>query len=323
MPLADVEIKKAKSAFQPYKMRDEGWLFLLVKPSGSKLWQMGYRFAGKEKTLSIGIYPSVLLKDARAKRDEAMALLAKGIDPSQQRKIEKQERVSAAGITFKIVAAEYQDKLRREGRAPAMLNKLKWLLSLVPPKFGERPIGQISTVEILAALKSVEARENLGTAKRLRATVGAVIRYAIAPGRAETDPTLALKGALVAPKAKHRAVEALDGQPETVAALKLLPLVFTRPGELRMAEWSEFDLDRRVSTIPASRTKMRREHLVPLASQALTVLADLKDITGGGRLVFPGIRSKERPICENTLNASLRRMGFRQDEVSARPHQPC
>jgi integrase len=331
MPLTDVEIKKAKSAPQPYKMRDEGWLFLLVKPSGSKLWQMGYRFAGKEKTLSIGIYPSVSLKDARAKRDEAKALLAAGIDPSQQRKVEKLERVSAAGITFKIVAAEYQDKLKREGRAQATLAKLEWLLSLVLPKFGDRPIGQISTVEILAALKPVEARGNLETAKRLRATIGAVVRYAISTGRADTDPTLALKGALVAPKIKHRAaitdpvalgaflraVDAFDGQPETIAALKLLPLVFTRPGELRMAEWSEFDLDKRVWTIPATRTKMRREHLVPLPSQALAVLSDLKAITGEGRLVFPGIRSKERPISENTLNASMRRMGFKQDEVSA------
>jgi integrase len=331
MALTDVEIRKAKGTLQPYKIRDEGWLFLLVKPSGSKLWQMGYRFAGKEKTLSLGIYPAVSLKDARSKRDEAKAALAAGIDPSQQKKAEKLERVSAAGITFQIVSADYQDKLKREGKAPATLGKLDWLLSLVLPKLGARPIGEITAAEILAVLKPVEKRGNLETAKRLRGTVGQVFRYAIATARAENDPTLALKGALVAPKAKHRAaitdpvalgaflraVDAFDGQPETVAALRLLPLVFTRPGELRMAEWREFDLEKRIWTIPASRTKMRREHQVPLPRQALAILADLKTITGDGRLVFPGIRSLERPISENTLNASMRRMGFKQDEVSA------
>jgi len=233
--------------------------------------------------------------------------------------------------TFEKVATDYQDKLKREGRAAATLTKTEWLLSLVMPKLGARPIGQITAAEILSVLKPVETRGNLETAKRLRATVGAIFRYAIATARAESDPTAALKGALVAPKTKHRAaitdpvalgaflrnVDAFDGQPETVAALKLLPLVFSRPGELRLAEWSEFDLEKRVWTIPATRTKMRREHQAPLPRQALAVLAGLKEITGDGRLVFPGIRSIERPISENTLNASMRRMGFKQDEVSA------
>ncbi len=331
MPLTNVEIQNAKGRAKPYKLSDGGWLYLVVNPSGSKLWRMAYRFDGKEKTLSLGAYPQLALKDARSKRDEAKALLSSGTDPSEQRKQDKLTRAATAATIFKGLAAEYQDKLKREGRAPATLNKLEWLISLVLPKLGERPINLISTAEILAALKPVEIRGNLETAQRLRATVGAVMRYAIATGRADNDPTAALKGALVAPKAKHRAaitdpvalgaflraVDAFDGQPETVAALKLLPLVFTRPGELRLAEWREFDLEKAVWTIPAARTKIRREHQVPLPRQALDILTQLKEITGGGRLVFPGIRSKERPISENTLNASMRRMGFKQDEVSA------
>ena len=331
MALTDVEIRSAKPRAKPFKMSDGGWLFLLVNPSGSKLWRMAYRFAGKEKLLALGAYPEIGLKDARAKRDEAKVLLAAGVDPGEQRKQEKVTRAITTATTFEKVAKDYQDKLRREGRAAATLDKFEWLMALVMPKLGERPIGQITAAEILAVLKPVEARGNLETAKRLRATIGAVFRFAVTTARAETDPTPILKGALVAPKAKHRAaitdpvalgaflraVDAFDGQSETVAALKLLPLVFTRPGELRLAEWAEVDLDKAIWTIPASRTKMRREHQVPLPRQALAVLVDLKAITGGGRLVFPGIRSKERPISENTLNASMRRMGFKQDEVSA------
>ncbi len=331
MALTDIEIKNAKPRAKPYKLSDGGWLFLLVNPNGSKLWRMAYRFDGKEKTLSLGPYPQLSLKDARNGRDEAKAQLAAGVDPGAKRKLDKLTRDISSATTFKALADEYQDKLKREGRAVATLEKSEWLYSLVFPKIGERPITEITSAEILSVLRPVEKRGNLETAKRLRMKIGEVYRYAIATARAETDPTLALRGALVAPKSKHRAaitdpvalgaflraVDAFDGQPETVAALKLLPLVFTRPGELRMAEWSEFDLEKRVWAIPASRTKMRREHLVPLSPQALSILAELHAITGAGRLVFPGIRSKQRPISENTLNASMRRMGFKQDEVSA------
>jgi len=331
MPLTDVQIKAAKPREKPYKLSDGGWLFLLVTPTESKLWRIAYRFAGKEKLLSLGAYPEISLKDARAKRDEIKAQIAAGVDPALQRRIEKLTREAAAGVTLDLIANELLDKKRREGRAAATLDKVAWLLDLARPVLGGRPIADIRAPEVLAVLKAIEGRGHLETAKRLRSTLGEVFRYAVATARAENDPTSALKGALVAPKVKHRAaitdpvalgaflraVDAFDGQPETVAALKLLPLVFTRPGELRLAEWSEFDLDKAVWTIPARRTKMRREHLVPLPSQALAVLSDLKAITGGGRLVFPDIRSKERPISENTLNASMRRIGFKQDEVSA------
>jgi integrase len=331
MPLTDIQIRNAKPASKPFKLSDTGWLYLLVSPTGSKLWRMAYRFGGKEKTLSIGGYPEISLKEARTKRDEAKALLADGVDPSERRKLDKLATAISNATTFEGIAIEYQDRLKREGRALATLDKIEWLLSLVLPKLGARPIGQIMPAEILAALKPIEKRGTLETAKRLRSTIGAVFRYAIATARAQSDPTAALKGALATPKTKHRAaitdpvalgaflraVEAFEGQPSTVAALKLLPLVFSRPGELRMAEWSEFDLDKRVWTIPAARAKMRREHQVPLPRQALAILLELKEITGNGRLVFPGIRSIERPISENTLNASMRRMGFLQDEVSA------
>lgn len=318
MALTNIEIQNAKPQSKPYKLADGGWLYLVVNPTGSKLWRMAYRFGGKEKLLSLGAYPAVSLKDAREKRDEAKAALVAGFDPSEQKRLAKLTRASLAATTFKLVASEYRDKLKREGRSPATLNKLDWLLALVLPKLGERPIGEIGAPEVLAAIKPVEARGNLESARRLRATIGAVFRYAIATARAENDPTAALKGALVAPKAKHRAaitdpialgaflraLDGFDGQPETSAALRLLPLVFTRPGELRLAEWAEFDLDKAVWSIPASRTKMRREHRVPLPRQALVILTELKELTGAGRLVFPGLRSKERPISENTLNAS-------------------
>jgi integrase len=324
MPLTDLEIKRAKPRSKPYKLSDGGWLFLLVNPNDSRLWRMAYRYCGKEKLLSLGAYPEVSLKDARAKRDEARVLLASGVDPSEQRKVEKLAKAMTTATTFVKVASEFQDKQKREGRARATLDKTEWLLSLVMPKLGERPIGQITAAEILAVLKPIETRGNLETAKRLRGTVGAIFRYAIATARAENDPTSALKGALVAPKSKHRAaitdpaelgaflrvLDGFDGQPETLAALRLLPLVFTRPGELRLAEWAEFDLEKAVWTIPASRTKMRREHEVPLCRQALAILSDLKAITGTRRLVFPGLRSADRPISENTLNAAMRRLGY-------------
>jgi len=331
MPLTAVEVKNAESREKPYKLADGGRMHLLVTPAGSKLWRLAYRFGGKEKLLALGVYPEVALKDARAKRDEAKALLADGVDPGAKRKLDKLTKDISNATTFKALADEYQDKLRREGRAVATLEKNEWLYSQMLPKLGERPISELSATEILSVLRPVEKRGNLETAKRLRMKIGEVIRFAIATGRAVNDPTPSLKGALVGPKAKHRAaitdpialgaflraVEAFDGQPETVAALKILPMVFTRPGELRLAEWREFDLNKAIWTIPASRTKMRREHQVPLPRQALAILAALKEITGGGRLVFPGIRSVERPISENTLNASMRRMGFKQDEVSA------
>ncbi|MBM3646074.1 MAG: DUF4102 domain-containing protein [Alphaproteobacteria bacterium] len=331
--LTDTRVKNAKPRARPYKMGDGGWLYLLVKPSRAKLWRMAYRFHGREKLLALGAYPEVSLKEAREKRDDARAKLRKDFDPGEVRKLERLTRANAAATTFKVVAEEYLARNNHGGRkrAEATQFKNRWLLEQAYPDLGSRPIASISAAEVLAVLRKVEGRGRLETARRLRAIIGAVFRHAIATVRAEVDPTVALRGALEAPEVTHRpavtdpaalggllrAIDGYTGQPVTAAALRLLTLVFTRPGELRQARWSEFDLEQAIWRIPAKRTKMRREHLVPLPSQALAILRDLKAISGKGDLLFPSIRSAHRPMSDNTLNAALRRLGYGKDEVTA------
>ena len=331
MPLTDLQVRNLKPGARAFKKFDGGGLHIFVSPRGSKLWRMSYRFADKHKLLSIGSYPTVSLEKAREARGAAKRLLADGVDPSEAKKTKKRERQIAAGNTFQAVAAEYVEKLRREGRAPSTLNKVEWLLELAYPVIGRRPIAEISSAETLDVLRRVERRGRLETARRLRSTIGSVFRYGIATARAENDPTVALRGALIAPIVKHRAaiteptalggllraVEGFDGQPTTQAALLLMAYLFPRPGELRAAEWNEFDLDASVWTVPAVRAKMRREHHVPLPQQALDILTELHSITGEGQLVFPSVRSVRRCMSENTLNAALRRMGYSKDEVTA------
>lgn len=331
MPLTDLAVRKAIPRTTPYKLTDGAGLYLLVRPDGARYWRMDYRWAGKRGTLAFGVYPAVSLAEARERRDQAKKQLAAGVDPSAQRKLEKIAIATAAKNTFRIIADEWLAKLEREGKAETTLSKLKWLMELVCPTLGERPIAEISAPELLNALRRVEARGRFDTARRLRSTCGQVFRYAIATGRAERDPSADLRGALTAPKVKHRAaitepsaigailraIVGYDGHPVTRAALRLAPLVFVRPGELRAAEWSEIDLDGREWRIPASKMKMRQPHRVPLANQAIAILSDLKGITGNGRYLFPSIRSFSRPISENTLNAALRRMGYTTDEVTA------
>ncbi len=332
MPLTDTAIRNAKPGEKLVKLSDGGGLQLWITPHGSKLWNLAYRdLQRKQRKLSFGLYPGVSLAEARKKRDEAKTLLASGVDPGQQKRLEKLTRAISDATTFRAVAEDYLDKQRRQGRSEATLTKNRFLLDQAFPLIGERPIAEIKAPEILAILKDLERRGRLETARRCRATIGGVIRYAIATSRAESDPTPALAGAIIPPKVKHRAAildpaglgaflrgaDDFEGQPTTRAGLRLLPLVFTRPGELRMAEWREFDLANAVWTIPAGRTKMRRAHEVPLARQAVAILSELHALTGRGRLVFPGLRSVERPISENTLNASMRRMGYSNDEVTA------
>lgn len=331
MPLTDIAIRQAKATEKPFKLSDGGGLHLLVTPTGGKLWRLAYRFDGKQRQLAFGGYPEVTLKDARAKRDAAKETLAVGVDPGAKAKIEKRTRQIASGNTFGLISAEYVTRLIDEGRADATIEKVRWLLSLAMPALDKRPISEISAAEVLAVLRAIEKRGTHETARRLRSTIGTVFRFAIATTRAENDPTFALKGALITPKVKHRAavtdpkgmgallraMDDFEGQATTHAALKLMAILFPRPGELRMAEWSEFDLDRAVWTIPASRTKMRRPHRIPLARQAVTILRDLQAITGAGKLVFPCVRTTSRPISENTLNAALRRLGYGKDEATA------
>ncbi len=331
MPLTDTEVRAAKPKEKPYKLSDGGWLYLFVTTTGSKLWRISYRYEGKEKTLSFGAYPEVSLKDARNRRDEAKALLDKGIDPNEKKRIDKLTSATKSANTFALLAEEYLAKQVRDGRAETTLTRNRSHLKHALPMLGRRPVSEITTAEVLAVVRKIEARDTLDTAGRVRTIIGSVIRYAIMTGRAENDPTTALKGALATAKVKHRAaitdpislggllraIEGYQGEMSTYAAMKLLPIVFSRPGELRLAQWSEFDFDKAVCTIPAHRMKMRREHHVPLPRQAIAILKELQVETGDSKLLFPCTRSKLRPMSDNTINAAFRRMGYTKDEVTA------
>lgn len=330
MALNDLEIRKAKAGASIVKLSDGGGLQLWVTPDGAKRWRMAYRFGGKQKALAIGVYPAVGLREARDARDEAKRLLREGSDPSVAKKAAKAAHAQAVADTFDAIAAELMDKKRREKKADQTLIKIEWLLSLAKPAIGSRPISEISAPEILRVLRAVEARGRHETARRLRATIGQVFRYAVATGRADTDPTGALKGAITTPVTRHRAaiiepkafggllraIAGYEGAPETRIALELLSLTFVRPGELRAAEWSEFDLDAGIWSIPAQRMKMKRAHRVPLSPRAVSILRDLQVLTGDGRLLFPSARSLSRCMSENTINAALRRLGFGKDEMT-------
>jgi integrase len=330
MSLTDLEIRAAKPGARLAKLSDGGGLQLWITPDGAKRWRLAYRFAGCQKLLAIGVYPATGLREAREAREEAKKLLARGQDPSLAKKLTKAAKAAASADTFEAIAAELLNKKRREAKAERTIDKLEWLLSLANPIFGARPITEITAPEVLAALRAVELRGRHETARRLRATIGAVFHYAVATGRAENDPTAALKGVLAAPIVQHRAaiiepkafggllraIAAYDGAPETRAALELLAVTFVRPGELRAAEWADFDLEAGVWAIPAQKMKMRRAHRVPLAPQAIAILRDLKAIAGGGRFVFPSVRSSARCMSENTINAALRRLGFEKDEMT-------
>jgi integrase len=304
---------------------------VIVRPSGAKLWRVKYRFREKAGQLSLGRYPEVGLKDAREKRDDARRLLAAGKDPSVEKKREAVIAKIAAANTFKAVAEELIAKFTAEGRAPATLSKARWFLELIEPSLGDRPISEIEAYELLAAVRKVEAAGHYETANRMLAFAGRVFRYAVATTRAARNPAADLRGALVTPTVKHhaaildpaglggllRAIDGFEGQPCTLLALQLAPHVFVRPGELRMAEWAEVDLDQAAWIIPERKTKMRTVHVVPLSKQALRILRHAKALTGHGRYIFPSVRTPRRPMSENTLNAALRRLGYGADEMTA------
>ncbi|MBV9288219.1 MAG: tyrosine-type recombinase/integrase [Hyphomicrobiales bacterium] len=331
MPLTELQVRSAKPQTKVSKLSDGGGLQLWVTPEGAKRWRLAYRFGGGQKLMAIGVYPAVGLKEARAAREKAKRLLTEGLDPSEVKKQAKIERANASENTFAAIAGELIGKKRREGKAGVTIGKAEWLLSLAGPVLGNRPIKDITAPEILAVLRTVESRGKLETAKRLRATIGQVFRYAVATGRADADPTGALSGAIASPLVKHRsaivepkafggllrAIATYEGAPETLAALEVAALTFVRPGELRSAEWSEFDLDSAIWSIPADKMKRRRPHRVPLSARALEVLRDLRAITGKGRFLFPSVRSVKRCMSENTINAALRRLGFGADEMTA------
>lgn len=329
--LTDLAVRKAAPRDKPYKLSDGGGLYLLVTAAGQRYWRMDYRFGEKRATAALGVYPTITLAEARAKRLEIKKQIAEGVNPAAKRKIDKITGPLANVNSFRAVAEEWHEKARREGRAEVTLGKLKWLLEFAYPFIGDRKIGEIKAPELLAVLRSVEKRGHYETARRLRSTCGQVFRYAIATGRADRDVSADLRGALIVPKVTHRAaittakeagvllraIDAYSGYPVTHAALRLAPYVFVRPGELRHAEWSEFDFTRNVWTIAAQKTKMRVAHRVPLSRQVLAMLEELREITGHRRYLFPAQGKRDRPMCENTINLALRRVGFDSKTMTA------
>ena len=330
--LTDVSVRNAKAGEKIRKLSDSHGLQMWVMPSGSKLWRYAFRFDGKQKVLALGTYPTVSLLEARKRRDLAVEQRFSGEDPSHVRKVERLTKDVRRGNTFRIVAEEWITKNEREGRASSTISKVRWLLDFAYPLLGDRPIAAVSAQEILVALQKVEARGTLETARRMRSTIGAVFRYAVATARAETDPTFALRGALIAPKVTHRAaitdakkvgellraIDGFEGRPSTKAALAIAPHIFVRPGELRKMEWTEVNFEDSVWILPADKTKMRRPHAVPLSTQAQAILRDLHRISGDGKLAFPCNRSAHRPLSDNSMNAALRRLGYSKEEMS--PH---
>nr|WP_295738068.1 site-specific integrase [uncultured Acidocella sp.] len=331
MALTDTAIRNSKPKDKPYKVADAQGLYLLVNPTGSKLWRIKYRIDGAERKLALGAYPEITLAEARAARDAARKQLAHSIDPNAAKRQARIEASIRAGNTFASVADELIEKKGREGRATATLEKQRWLLKLLGQDFGKRPVADITPQELLHELKKHERRGRLETAKQLRAFAGQVFRYAAATARAERDPAQLLQGALISPTVKHfaaitdtaqfgallRAIDDYQGDPAVMYALKLTPHVFQRPGEIRQMEWAEVDFDKAVWTIPEIKMKMRQPHAVPLSKQAQVILREMRGLSGAGRYVFPSVRTKARPISDNTINAALRRMGYSKDQMTA------
>ena len=330
MTLSFVAIKAAKSRDKAYKLSDSDGLYLLVTPSGGRYWRMNYRHLGKQKTLAFGVWPETGLAEARAERDAARKVLARGDDPAERIKLDRIAATVAASNSFQAVADEWLLKIEKEGRSAVTMKKLRWLLGFINASIGKRPIASISAQELLVMLRKMEGKERYETAKRLRSTCSQIFRYAIATARAERDVAADLRGALIVPKPVHRAaittpkaagellraLDAFEGHANTLVALRLLPHVFVRPGELRFAEWADLDLDKAIWTIPPHKTKMRRAHTVPLSVQAVRLIATIEHDADYSSFLFPSRRSTERPMSENTINAALRRLGYAQDEMT-------
>jgi integrase len=335
---SDRQIQNLKPAARPYKRWDSDGLHIVVTPkgvrtpNGSKLWRLEYTLRGRRRVLSFGPHPRISLADARQKRDDARRLLSEGRDPFAEVRRQRAAARLSAENTFRAVAEEWLAKIEQEGRAVATLGKARWLLrDLTYRTLADLAVADIGPPEVLSLLKGVEKRGHRETARRLRSTLSRVFRFAIATGRATSDPTEALKGALVAPQVRHRAaildpkgvgellrrIDQYEGTATVRFALQLLPHVFTRPGELRLAEWSEFDMRNALWRIPAERTKQRAEHRVPLSRQSADIVKRLKAITGEGRFLFPKAGDPEKTISENAVNGALRNMGYAKHEMTA------
>jgi integrase len=337
MPLTDAEIRALKPRGKPYKVADEKGLYLQVTAKGAKLWRFKYRVPGPtklaEKLLALGAYPDVSLSIARKGRDAAREIIRAGGDPAAEKRRDKVRRAENAAQTFDAVAAEFITKRKREGMAETTVKKAELFRAALKPSIGSEPVGAVDPHVLLAALKKIEARGRHETANRVRSFASRVFRYAVATARASADPAALLSGGLTAPKTKHyaaildpvklgellRAIDGFSGSPVTHLALQIAPHVYVRPGELRHSRWEEIDLDQAVWRIPANRMKARRPHTVPLSAQVIALFRQLCELTGGrpGDYAFPSIRTRARPMSENTLNAAFRRLGYSKDEVTA------
>lgn len=330
MAVKDVKFRNAKPREKAYKIPAERGLHMLVKPNGSKCWRFKYRFLGKEKLLSIGIYPDVSFADAMEARDNARKLLTKKIDPGLNKQIEKRSAKLAAENSFEAVAREWYVKFSTKWTPSHGERILRRLEKDIFPWLGQRPISEITAQELLSALHRIENRGAIETAHRAQQNCGQVFKYAIRTGRAERDPSVDLRGALAPTRQKHhasitnphaigellRAFNDYQGHFVTKCALRLAPLLFVRPGELRKAEWSEFNFATAEWRIPAEKMKMRETHIVPLSTQAIAIFKELRALTGDGQYVFPSIRTSKRPMSENTVTAALRRLGYTKDEMT-------
>lgn len=329
MSLTDLAVKNAKPGQKTVRLRDDRGLYLEISPKGGKWWRLRYMIKGKANMLSLGVYPDVSLKDARERRDEARKLIANGIDPSAARKEEKAE-AAAEALTFEHVAREWYERFKPKWSASHSLDVIQRLEKNVFASLGPKPIRDITAPELLAAVRLIEGRGAVESARRILQMCGQIFRYAIATGQADRDIAADLRGSLPPAREKHhasltdpkavaqllRAIDGYQGSLVAVCALKLAPLVFVRPGELRHAEWSEIDFDKAEWRIPAAKMKMKEQHIVPLSRQAVAILLELHPLTGSGRYVFPSIRTSARPMSENTVLAALRRMGYTKDEMT-------
>jgi integrase len=334
MALTDVAVRNAKPGAKAIKLTDGGGMYLLVTPAGGKLWRLKYRIDGREKLLAIGAYPEIGLGEARRRREEARELIALSKDPSREKQRDKVRARIQAEDTFAAICKEYCEKRRRDGRkgwAPATATRSEYLLSLVCGSIGKLPIDAIEPADVLTAIRRIEGKGKLESARRGLQLAGAVFRFAVATARLASDPTRDLRGALTAPTVTHygaitdarkagellRAIDDYEGSGITKLALKIAPHVFVRPGELRHAEWSEVDLNGALWVIPAGKMKMRKAHHVPLSRQAVELFREVQSVTGPNGYVFPSIRTRTRPMSENTVNAGLRRLGYATDEMTA------
>jgi integrase len=329
IPLSDTKVRNAKPTSKQRKLFDGGGLFLLVTPSGGKLWNMKYRFDGKERKLSFGTYPEISLADARAKREVARKQLANDIDPGAVKKAMK-ESFTQETETFELIAREWHSRFISQwtpGHAKTIITRLE---RDVFPWLGSSPIAKIKAPDLLKTLRRVESRGAVETAHRIKTVCGQVFRYAVATGRAERDPATDLKGALQPVQKKHlaaitdpkeaagllRSIDNYQGHLVTKYALKLAPLLFARPGELRQMEWAEIDFETAEWNLPASKMKMKLPHLVPLCRQAISILKDVHPLTSKSRYVFPSPRTNSRPMSNNAILSALRRMGYQKEEMS-------